>query len=56
MLAVPTRGSEAAQCEPWQRHKKKQLLVQERNPFMSKVFVVVVVIETEEFVSPLMPH
>lgn len=46
MLAVPTRGSEAAQCKPWRDHKnrraKVQLLLQESNPFMSKIFVVVV--------------
>lgn len=54
MLVVPTRGSEAAQCEQWQGHKnrlaKVQLLLQETNPFMSKVFVVVVQEEEVLFV------
>ena len=34
VLAVPTRGSEAAQCEPWQGHKSAACT----NPFMAEIF------------------
>lgn len=49
MLAVPTRGSEAAQCEPWRGHKNRlrpkcnfSFKRHAWNPFMSNIFVVVV--------------
>lgn len=37
VLAVPTRGSEAAQCEPWRGHKSAAC-TRKTNPFKYEIF------------------